>query len=84
MQQHVEFEGSAQTVDIYNSSSSREPWRMQTKTQLTNTGGPFMVIIVGKMRISLSTYLSLHFHNFNFPLIINKYFSNHSGTMLQI
>lgn len=82
MQQHVEFEGSAQTVDIYNSSSSREPWRMQTKTQLTNTGGPFMLIIVGKNYFT--EHLPLHFHNFNFPLIINKYFSNHSGTMLQI
>lgn len=31
IQQHVEFEGSAQTVDIYNPSSSREPWRMILK-----------------------------------------------------
>lgn len=47
----VEFAGSAQTVDIYNPPSSQEPWRMQTKTRLTNTGDPFVVIIVSNKKI---------------------------------
>lgn len=46
----VVFVASAQTVDIYNPSSSREPWRLQTKTRLT-IRDPFVVIIVDKKKV---------------------------------